>query len=116
MHAHGRHGDVLVALSTSGASANVLAAADAARDRGLTVWGLTGPGPTALAERCDETLEVDGPTTATVQELHLVGAARRLRRAGPGGRRGDARPAEPPGPGGGGRRMTCAPPTAGVRR
>ena len=72
VHAHGRHGDVLVALSTSGASANVLAAADAARDRGLTVWGLTGPGPTALAERCDETLEVDGPTTATVQELHLA--------------------------------------------
>ena len=72
VRAHGRHGDVLVALSTSGASANVLAAADAARDRGLTVWGLTGPAPTALAERCDETLEVDGPTTATVQELHLA--------------------------------------------
>jgi glycosyltransferase involved in cell wall biosynthesis/phosphoheptose isomerase len=70
--AHGRRGDVLVALSTSGASANVLAAAEAARECGLAVWGLTGPGPTALAERCDETLEVDAPTTATVQELHLA--------------------------------------------
>ena len=72
VYAHGRRADVLVALSTSGTSANVLAAAEAARDCGLTVWGLTGPGPTALAERCDETLEVDAPTTATVQELHLV--------------------------------------------
>ncbi|MBW3605104.1 MAG: SIS domain-containing protein [Actinobacteria bacterium] len=70
--AHGRDGDVLVALSTSGRSANVLAAAEAARAVGVDVWGLTGPRPNPLADRCDEVVTVDGGSTATVQELHLV--------------------------------------------
>lgn len=70
--AHGRDGDVLVALSTSGRSANVLAAAEAARTVGVDVWGLTGPRPNPLADRCDEVVTVDGGSTATVQELHLV--------------------------------------------
>lgn len=70
--AHGRPGDVLVLLSTSGRSANVLAAADAGRESGLTVWGLTGPGPNALVERVDDVVTVDSPWTATVQEVHQV--------------------------------------------
>src|SRR5690606_25620855 len=41
VHAHGRPGDVLICLSTSGTSRNVLAAAAAGRDRGLTTWALT---------------------------------------------------------------------------
>jgi D-sedoheptulose 7-phosphate isomerase len=72
VRAHGRPGDVLVAMSTSGSSPNVLAAAAAARDAGLTVWGFTGALPNPLADLCDETLHVDAPTTATVQEMHLV--------------------------------------------
>ena len=72
VRAHGRPGDVLVALSTSGASGNVLAAAEAARACGLVVWGLTGPGPNALSKACDDALCAAGPTTATVQEVHLV--------------------------------------------
>ncbi|HEV8153612.1 MAG TPA: glycosyltransferase [Solirubrobacteraceae bacterium] len=72
VRAHGRHGDVLLALSTSGASANVLAAAGAAREGGLEVWGLTGRAPNPLAAVCDEVLAVDAAETATVQELHLV--------------------------------------------
>ncbi|HEX6257649.1 MAG TPA: SIS domain-containing protein [Euzebyales bacterium] len=70
--AHGRDGDVLVALSTSGRSTNVLTAADAARDVGVAIWGLTGPRPNPLADRCDEVVAVDAGSTATVQELHLV--------------------------------------------
>jgi glycosyltransferase involved in cell wall biosynthesis/phosphoheptose isomerase len=70
--AHGRSGDVLLALSTSGRSPNVLAAADAARASGLEVWGLTGPEPSALAERCDRLFAVDAASTATIQEVHLV--------------------------------------------
>jgi D-sedoheptulose 7-phosphate isomerase len=70
--AHGRAGDVLVALSTSGRSANVLAAVRAARDHGLTTWGLTGPAPNPLAEACDDAVCIAAPATATVQELHLV--------------------------------------------
>src|SRR4051812_22076072 len=69
---HGRPGDVLVALSTSGRSPNVLAAVDAARAGGLSCWALTGPAGNPLAERCDDALCIDSPHTATVQELHLV--------------------------------------------
>jgi D-sedoheptulose 7-phosphate isomerase len=72
VRAHGRRGDVLVALSTSGRSANVLAAVDAARAAGLYTWGLTGRPGNPLAERCDDALCVDTPHTATVQEIHLV--------------------------------------------
>ena len=72
VRAHGRPGDVLVALSTSGTSRNILTAVQAARETGMTTWGLTGPGPNALGDMCDETVYVDAPTTATVQEIHLV--------------------------------------------
>ena len=70
--AHGRPGDVLVAISTSGASANVLAAVRAARVAGMTVWGLCGATPCDLADVCDETVALPGATSATVQELHMV--------------------------------------------
>jgi D-sedoheptulose 7-phosphate isomerase len=69
---HGRPGDVLVALSTSGRSANVLAAVDAAREAGMSTWALTGQPGNPLAERCDDALCVDSPHTATVQEVHLI--------------------------------------------
>jgi D-sedoheptulose 7-phosphate isomerase len=70
--AHGRPGDVLVLLSTSGRSANLISAAVAGRSAGLRVWAMTGPGPNPLAEAADETLSIVGDTTATVQEAHLV--------------------------------------------
>lgn len=69
---HGRPGDVLVLLSTSGTSSNVLAAAERGRECGLTVWGLTGPAPNPLAAACHDALCVDAPSTAAVQEIHLV--------------------------------------------
>jgi D-sedoheptulose 7-phosphate isomerase len=72
VRAHGRPGDVLVALSTSGTSRNVLAAVKAAQDVGMTTWALTGPAPNQLAAMCDDAIAVDAPATATVQELHLV--------------------------------------------
>lgn len=72
LRAHARPGDVLVALSTSGASPNVLAAAEAAEEMEVTTWALTGPEPNPLADACDECLCVDASTTATVQEIHLV--------------------------------------------
>ena len=69
---HGRPGDVLVLLSTSGRSPNVLRAAERGRDLGLHVWGLTGPAPNPLAERCTEVLAIEAPTTAAIQAVHLV--------------------------------------------
>ncbi|HET9381104.1 MAG TPA: SIS domain-containing protein [Streptomyces sp.] len=70
--AHGRPGDVLLLLSTSGRSPNLTAAAAAGRRAGLTVWALTGRGPNPLAEAAHEALCVDTASTATVQETHLV--------------------------------------------
>jgi D-sedoheptulose 7-phosphate isomerase len=72
VHAHGRTGDVLMALSTSGRSANVLGAVDAAVELGMITWALTGRPENPLATRCDEALCVDSPHTATVQEIHLI--------------------------------------------
>ncbi|MFF9277456.1 D-sedoheptulose-7-phosphate isomerase [Streptomyces griseosporeus] len=72
VRAHGRPGDVLMLLSTSGASANLLSAADAGRAAGLSVWALTGPAPNPLMAGSDEALCVSGASTATVQEVHLV--------------------------------------------
>lgn len=69
--AHGRPGDILVALSTSGTSSNVVAAAKAAQQIGMTVWALTGPAPNLLASMSDDAIAVEAPTTATVQEVHL---------------------------------------------
>jgi D-sedoheptulose 7-phosphate isomerase len=71
VEAHGRRGDVLIALSTSGESANVLAAVRTARQLGLRTWGLTGAAPNPLQALCDEALALSGPT-AVVQEMHLV--------------------------------------------
>ena len=64
VRAHGRPGDVLLLLSTSGPSANLLAAAHAARDAGLRCWAFTGPAPNPLAEACDEVLAVAVRRTA----------------------------------------------------
>jgi D-sedoheptulose 7-phosphate isomerase len=72
VRAHGRPGDILVALSTSGTSRNILAAAKAAQEMGLTVWALTGPSPNPLAETASAAVAVEAPTTATVQEIHLA--------------------------------------------
>jgi D-sedoheptulose 7-phosphate isomerase len=72
VEAHGRPGDVLVLLSTSGRSENVLAAARRGRECGLSVWAFTGRTPNPLADLADEVVCVDAPDTATVQELHLV--------------------------------------------
>ncbi|MGW0246830.1 D-sedoheptulose-7-phosphate isomerase [Nocardia goodfellowii] len=72
VRAHGRPRDVLVLLSTSGTSQNVVAAAKAAHDIGVTTWAITGPAPNPLAALCDEALAVEAPSTATVQEVHLV--------------------------------------------
>ncbi|WP_030762996.1 D-sedoheptulose-7-phosphate isomerase [Streptomyces sp. NRRL F-2664] len=70
--AHGRDGDVLVLLSTSGRSGNLLSAAMTARAAGLEVWALTGAAPNPLAEAADQALCIDAASTATVQEAHLV--------------------------------------------
>lgn len=72
VRAHGNPGDVLVALSTSGRSPNVLAAVRAAHEHGLETWALTGAAPNPLAELAGEAVALDCGSTATTQELHQV--------------------------------------------
>lgn len=72
VRAHGRPGDVLILLSTSGSSANVLAAADAGAALGMGVWALTGRLPNPLAALVQRCLSVPTSDTKVVQELHLT--------------------------------------------
>jgi type III pantothenate kinase len=72
VEAHGRAGDVLVVLSTSGTSSNVVHAAKRGHEVGMRVWALTGPAPNPLASIADEALTISAGSTAAVQEVQLV--------------------------------------------
>lgn len=72
VRAHARPGDTVLLMSGSGSSANVLRAAEAAREVGAVTWALTGPGPNPLAALVDEAVTVSAQATSTVQECHLV--------------------------------------------
>ncbi len=71
VEAYGTPGSVLIALSTSGNSPNVLKAAEKAKELGLKVIGLTGQGGGKMAAFCDILLDAPTQTTALVQQVHL---------------------------------------------
>jgi D-sedoheptulose 7-phosphate isomerase len=71
VRAHARAGDVLLLLSTSGRSVNLLRAVETARGLGVSTWALTGAGPNPLALSCDEAVTIDSPA-ASAQECHLI--------------------------------------------
>ena len=68
----GTRGDVLLALSTSGRSPNILAALRMARERGLVTIGFTGSKGGALGTVCDHVLIAPSDDTAVVQQIHLA--------------------------------------------
>lgn len=71
VEALGRKDDVLVGISTSGRSANVLKALRAARNRGLTTVGFTGAnGRKTMRPLCDHCLAIPSADTARIQECH----------------------------------------------
>jgi len=72
LRAHGRAGDVLLAISTSGDSPNVLRAAAAAREAGVAVIGLAGRDGGTLAALCDVCLTVPVDATPRIQEAHIL--------------------------------------------
>ena len=72
VEAHGRPGDVAVAISTSGGSPNVLAAVEAARAAGLATIGLCGRAGCPLCRAVDVAIVAPAGSTAAVQEAHLV--------------------------------------------
>lgn len=67
-----RKGDLAIAISTSGGSVNVIAAARAARDLGCRVVGMTGAGGGALADHADAMIAVPSRTVARIQEVHEI--------------------------------------------
>lgn len=72
IEALGRAGDVVLALSTSGSSPNVVRGLAIARKRGLITIGLTGADGGKMGPLCDFLLRVPSPNTARVQEMHLI--------------------------------------------
>jgi D-sedoheptulose 7-phosphate isomerase len=72
VEALGQPGDVLLAMSTSGQSPNVVCAAEAARARNMTVLALTGADAAALGRLADVVLPVPDASPAHVQEVHLA--------------------------------------------
>jgi D-sedoheptulose 7-phosphate isomerase len=72
VEALGRPGDVLMAISTSGRSPNILRALEAARDGKLVRIGLTGEKGGELSRLCDITVAAPSSETALVQQLHIA--------------------------------------------
>lgn len=72
VEALGRRGDVLLAISTSGGSANVVRACEQARALGLRTIALTGGSGGALAAAADIQIKVPSSTTSHIQEAHIA--------------------------------------------
>jgi phosphoheptose isomerase len=68
----GRSGDVLLAISTSGKSPNILRAIRAARAKGMQVVALAGQGGDPLLGECEVSVHIPSPNTQRVQELHMA--------------------------------------------
>lgn len=68
----GNAGDVLVGISTSGNSKNVIAAIETARKKQMSVIGFTGIGGGKMADLCDVCLAVPSKVTARTQEMHIM--------------------------------------------
>ncbi|MGB2121815.1 MAG: D-sedoheptulose-7-phosphate isomerase [Candidatus Puniceispirillaceae bacterium] len=68
----GNSGDVLIAISTSGNSANIVAACAAAREKGIKIIAMTGEGGGAMAEQADILLAVPSSVTMHIQESHIA--------------------------------------------
>src|SRR6185436_16915401 len=72
VEAHGRPADVLIGISTSGTSPNVLAALRQARAAGLKTVGLSGRSGGQMGEACDVLIKVPSEATQHIQEAHIA--------------------------------------------
>lgn len=72
VNAFARRGDVLMGISTSGNSENILLAFDAAKDKGVKTIALTGESGGKMAECCDLLLNVPSQDTPRIQEAHIM--------------------------------------------
>jgi len=68
----GKHDDILVGMSTSGNSANILKAFQTAREKGITTIGMTGEGGGKLAALSDHLIAIPSRNTPRIQEAHML--------------------------------------------
>lgn len=68
----GRKGDILIGLSTSGNSANVVRAMNAAKEIGIVTISLTGAGGGKMGEIADISIRVPSTSTPRIQEMHIA--------------------------------------------
>ncbi|MGE5424013.1 MAG: SIS domain-containing protein, partial [Syntrophothermus sp.] len=68
----GNEGDILVAISTSGNSKNILRAIQVAKEKGMKVIGMTGQTGGEMANVCDVLLNVPSADTPRIQESHIM--------------------------------------------
>ena len=72
VQAKGKAGDILVALSTSGKSANVVKALQTAKSQGLITIGMTGSLPGNMDQYCDLLIKIPSINTPRIQEAHIL--------------------------------------------
>ncbi len=70
LSALGNEGDLLIAISTGGASSNILRAVEAANEMGIRTVALTGPGDSPLSKISEITIRIDATNTPRIQEGH----------------------------------------------
>jgi len=68
----GFDGDVLLAISTSGKSANIITAINRAKGKGMIVIGLTGKDGGYMKDSCDICIRVPSSITPRIQEMHII--------------------------------------------
>ena len=72
LQAIGNQGDIIIGLSTSGNSGNVIEALKVGREKGMLTVGFTGKGGGKMAEHCDILLDIPSQDTPRIQECHLM--------------------------------------------
>lgn len=72
LRAIGDAGDILIGLSTSGNSGNIVEALKVARDKGMVTVGFTGSGGGKMAQYCDLLIEIPSTDTPRIQECHML--------------------------------------------
>ncbi len=70
----GQEGDILIGISTSGTSSNVLRAFDAAKTKGVVCFAFAGAKPGPMRERCETVLAAPSTKTAIIQQIHITAA------------------------------------------
>jgi D-sedoheptulose 7-phosphate isomerase len=68
----GKPGDILVGMTTSGNSENILKAFDTAREKGITTIGMTGEGGGKIKELSDYLIDIPSRNTPRIQEAHML--------------------------------------------